>query len=225
MELMKYIIKRKTNRAHLYKSQDFENIKSIENNLDVLIFQKMDMLLNQQKQKKLENRFETPKNNSMRKINANKYNIFNKEKEKINKRITLGKFLMEYSCKKDITNIANKDIDKDDNNNPSENKRVKLKKCPLSFFKRKEIESQKNINNLKKEINNSSNFKIVLNKSDKISIQRKIGKRYTLFKTILNYLESNNITLYELIRNNPFQNKPYEISNSYDFLEAVKFKN
>ncbi len=71
----------------------------------------------------------------------------------------------------------------------------------------------------------NSHFKLYINKSDHFVVQRKLGKRYTLFKTILNYLESNNITLYELISDNPFQNKPYELSKSYDFLLAVKLKN
>ena len=72
---------------------------------------------------------------------------------------------------------------------------------------------------------NNNNFNLYISKSDKIIIKKKIGKRYTLFKTILNYLESNNITLYELLRDNPFQSKPYELSKSYEFLVAVKFKN
>ena len=51
------------------------------------------------------------------------------------------------------------------------------------------------------------------------------SKRYTIFKHITEYLESNDITLNEIIENNPFQNEPYEISNSYDFIEAIKFNN
>ena len=64
-----------------------------------------------------------------------------------------------------------------------------------------------------------------MNRADKIKATRKYGRRYTLFKTILNYLESNNITLNELLDNSPFQSKPYELPNSYDFLAAVKYKN
>ena len=94
----------------------------------------------------------------------------------------------------------------------------------LSFFERKELERKKNVEQFQKVLKNK-NFQIMVNKSDHIIVQKKLGKRYTLFKTILNYLESNNITLYELLRNNPFQSKPYELSDSYDFLIAVKFKN
>ena len=227
MELMKNRMKNKNKRRQIYHSQEFEDIKSIEKNLDSLIVQKIDKLLNLKNQIKLENRFKTPKSLSMRRIINNKYNISNKKQEIINKRITLGKFIMDYSNKKEINNIENKETDKDDNNNEknSENKRTKKKENSLSFFKRKELVRRKNMTQIKKEINNSYNFRLVLNKSDQITIERKLGRRYTLFKSILNYLESNNITLYELLENNPFQNKPYELSNSYDFLFAIKFKN
>lgn len=227
IELIKNRIKNRNRRRQLYHSQEFEDIKSIEKNLDSLIGQKIDKLLNLNNQIKLENRFKTPKSLSMKRIIDNKYNIPNKKKEIINKRITLGKFIMDYSSKKEINNIKNKNLDRDDNNNEknSENKRIKKKENSLSFFKRKELANRNTMKQIKKEINNSYHFRLVLNKSDQITIERKLGKRYTLFKTILNYLESNNITLYELLQNNPFQNKPYELSNSYDFLLAIKFKN
>ena len=222
----KELIKNRIKRRQLYHSQEFGDIKTMEKNLDSLIVQKIDKLLNLKNQIKLENRFKTPKSLSMRRIINNKYNNSNKRQEKINKRITLGKFIMDYNNKK----IENKNMDRDDNNNEknSENTRTKKKEYSLSFFKRKELVSRKNMNQIRKEINeinNSYNFKLVLNKSDQIKIERKLGRRYTLFKKILNYLESNNITLYELLENNPFQNKPYELSNSYDFILAIKFKN
>ena len=51
------------------------------------------------------------------------------------------------------------------------------------------------------------------------------SKRYTIFKHINEYLESNDITLSEVIEKNPFQTYPYEITNSYEFIEAIKFNN
>ena len=50
-------------------------------------------------------------------------------------------------------------------------------------------------------------------------------RRYTVYKHINEYLESNNITINELIVNNPFQSRPYLIPGSHEFLEAVKFNN
>ena len=182
----------------------------------------MDMILNQQKN--MENRIKSPKFFTPKKANQNRNN-----KLIINKRITLGKFLMENNIKKEIIykENGNKGINENKKKNEKENetvKREKEKKETLSFFKRKELERQKNLEKFQKELANK-NFRIIVDKADHIIVQKKLGKRYTLFKTILIYLESNNITLYELLTNNPFQSKPYEIRNSYDFLFAVKFKN
>ena len=57
------------------------------------------------------------------------------------------------------------------------------------------------------------------------SRNQNISKRYATFKKILEYLESNNITLKEFIDRNPFQSRPYQIPKSFEFLSAVKFKN
>ena len=50
-------------------------------------------------------------------------------------------------------------------------------------------------------------------------------KRYTVYKHITEYLESNNVTINELIEDNPFQSRPYYIQGSEEFFEAVKFNN
>ena len=228
MEFITRRLKNKQNTHYFYHSQDKSNINSIENNLDLIIYQKMDLILNQ-KIKEKENKAKSQKSFTTRKNNSNIY----KNKEVINKRITLGKFLMENNYKNELNNIINKnnednkenyDNSKNDFKNKMNNNTDK-KSNGLSFFKRKEIHRQKNIETLGIDLDSYSHFKFFANKSNKIIIKRKLGKRYTLFKTILYYLESNNITLYELLNNNPFQSKPYELPNSYDFLVAVKFKN
>ena len=68
-----------------------------------------------------------------------------------------------------------------------------------------------------------ASFKVELDGNNKM--RRKVGKRYTLFKEILIYLESNNITLNQMAMNDPFQHEPYMIPKSYEFFTAVKFKN
>ena len=68
-----------------------------------------------------------------------------------------------------------------------------------------------------------ASFKVELDGNNKM--RRKVGKRYTLFKEILTYLESNNITLNQMLENDPFQHEPYMIPKSYEFLNAIKFKN
>ena len=86
--------------------------------------------------------------------------------------------------------------------------------------------SNKNINN--NNINNKKNISPKKsNKKDKNLNQFFRGKqrRYTVLKHINEYLESNDVTMNELIDNNPFQDKPYHVTGSYEFLEAVKFGN
>jgi hypothetical protein len=58
-----------------------------------------------------------------------------------------------------------------------------------------------------------------------IDKEQNISKRYATFKKINEYLESNNIALFELLKYNPFQKIPYGKSMGYEFLQAVKFKN
>ena len=52
-----------------------------------------------------------------------------------------------------------------------------------------------------------------------------LGKqsRYSIFKHITEYLESNGITLNEIVENNPFQAKPYLLKESEEFIKATKF--
>ena len=71
---------------------------------------------------------------------------------------------------------------------------------------------------------NKSSKKLISIKSD-FKTNKKLPKRYLTFKNILEYLESNDITLKEYIEHNPFQSKPYQISKSFEFLSAVKFQN
>ena len=51
------------------------------------------------------------------------------------------------------------------------------------------------------------------------------SKRHMVLKKVLQYLESNDITLFEYLKHNPFQKRPYQISKSFEFMNAVKFKN
>ena len=98
----------------------------------------------------------------------------------------------------------------------SNNRIKKEEKTEEINFENNDIEEQNN-NNI---LNNNSKEKNNLNMFFK-------GKqrRYTVLKHINEYLESNDVTLNELIDNNPFQDKPYEIPGSYEFIEAVKFGN
>ena len=52
-----------------------------------------------------------------------------------------------------------------------------------------------------------------------------LPRNYVIFKKNMEYLESNDITLFEFLKKNPFQKRPFQISKSFEFLNAVKFKN
>ena len=133
----------------------------------------------------------------------------------INKRRTLSQILIESEktetqqmLKQKLTKI----LDKNENN-------------------KQQIKVLKENNSDKIDLKNGPNKNIsstkynVGIKNSKITINANISKRYFVFKKINEYLESNNIPLFELIKHNPFQKKPYEISKGYEFLDAVKFKN
>lgn len=81
-------------------------------------------------------------------------------------------------------------------------------------------------NNNVKHFNNNSNIrKENKEKSIKKKEKKNVPRRVSLLKSINEYLESNDVALFELLSHNPFQNKPYQISKGYEFLEAVKFQN
>ena len=147
MEFITRRLKNKQNTHYFYHSQDKSNINSIENNLDLIIYQKMDLILNQ-KIKEKENKAKSQKSFTTRKNNSNIY----KNKEVINKRITLGKFLMENNYKNEINNIINNDNKQNKRNNNTDKK-----DNGLSFFKRKEIHRKKNIETLGKDLDSYNN--------------------------------------------------------------------
>ena len=92
----------------------------------------------------------------------------------------------------------------------------------------KKNDLQKNANNKNNITNNALANDLIYNykKAKKITrIFKGKQRRYTILKHINEYLESNDVTMNELIDNNPFQDKPYHISGSYEFIEAVKFGN
>ena len=161
-------------------------------------------------------------------FNPTKNSIKLKTHNIINKRRTLSEILSESEKneafqilkKKAISKILNK---QNENHNINEDLNLEEKKEKQNMMKKgikpNDINHQKIVKN--SEIIN----KITRHKNRKITINANLPKRYFVFKKIIEYLESNNIPLFELLRHNPFQSKPYQISKGYEFLEAVKFKN
>ena len=64
--------------------------------------------------------------------------------------------------------------------------------------------------------NNSDNEKNNLKK-------KKITRRFRVLKDCLMLLKYNGVSLKECLKNNPFQCRPFQIKNSFEFIEAVKY--
>jgi len=133
----------------------------------------------------------------------------------INKRRTLSQILIE-SEKAETERMLKQKLNQILDNNEKNKNQIKEPKENNSDG----IESKKG----SKQNLSSKKYNIGI-KYYKITINANISRRYSVFKKINEYLESNNIPLFELLKHNPFQKKPYEISKGYEFLDAVKFKN
>ena len=154
--IIPYRIKSKQNTNYICRSQDKKDKNSMENNLDLIIYQKMDLILNQEKIKEREKVKKLKYAKSLI-VNKNKNNYIYKNKEVINKRITLGKFLMENNYKNEINNIINNDNKQNKRNNNTDKK-----DNGLSFFKRKEIHRKKNIETLGKDLDSQADTLVTL---------------------------------------------------------------
>ena len=113
-----------------------------------------------------------------------------------------------------------------------------LEKRNINLIHKLNLDNKSNSSseNIIEKTNESSNIekvKIEDKSKDKVKVkERNLNKffkgkqkRYSVLKHINEYLESNDVTINELIENNPFQDKPYDKSGSYEFIEAVKFGN
>lgn len=98
-------------------------------------------------------------------------------------------------------------------------------KTDLNNFQSTEINNIEEIRKLKRDLTIKTSKKNVIIFDSNMSKTQNLPRRYAIFKKILEYLESNNITLQEYIERNPFQTKPYQIPKSFEFLQAIKFKN
>ena len=153
------------------------------------------------------------------------------KKNLVNKRRTLSQILSESAKMEKMLKIpklkkviSSKNINLEEQNpniiNDNENKEEKeINSKTVEYIRNKKIKLSSN----KLDKNIIKNNKTISKRKEKT--KKNIPKRYYTFKKIIEYLESNNIPLFELLEHNPFQKKPYQISKGYEFLEAVKFQN
>ena len=128
------------------------------------------------------------------------------------------------------------DSENDNNNNNNNFDTEKTNKIIQHIKNKMEIEEAENVmknlyinnNNENKNNKNSENTNNNLTKTTLTSTSKKKRKpnfRFQIFKSILTYLEINNILLSDFIKKNPFQDKPYLLQNSEEFMEYIKFSN
>lgn len=165
------------------------------------------------------------------KINSNFYDICIKAISHNENRI-----INKEECIKKIIKLKNNHINKN-----GKNKKKNIKIYPMMktvILSHKTLDSIIEESNIKNN-NFVKNFKKTMfpkelnlpnithdKKEEKINVKKFFhgkNKRFTIYKHITEYLESNNVTMAELIENNPFQIKPFLIPGSKEFFEAVKF--
>jgi hypothetical protein len=145
-------------------------------------------------------------------LSQTKLTFKNKTQKIINKRRYLSDILKEAEqMEKEQEKNANSCKNAGKSENKKENKDLYDKKSKSFMY-----------NNEKKKTNKSS-----LSNANKSAINiKKDNYQYGCLrlKKMNEYLESNDLTLYEIAQHNPFQRKPYEISKGDKFIKAVMFQ-
>ena len=195
-------------------------IKAIEDNKDGVLNKKECinniMKLNEEKMRKFRNYGKTSLS-----FKSSHNELKMKTKKIINKRRTLSQILEESEKLDKIEALKNELGKEGQNQNITKKRDSKEEDIKSTAYEFKNLKN-KEITLFKKNLS-PNNIKTNVNKNkEKL---KKISKRYCIFRRITEYLESNDIPLFELLKHNPFQRKPYQISKGYEFLEAVKFKN
>ena len=148
---------------------------------------------------------------------------------------------------KDVGKLKEKKLDSENNNNNKSNinnninnindekaqKIIQHIKNKIEFEEKENVIKNLNTNNNNNNNENKNNFNSEntdnnLTKTTLASTSKPKKKSYfrnKIFKAILLYLESNNILLSDFINKNPFQDKPYLLSNSEEFMDYIKFSN
>ena len=211
-------------------------IKAIENNKEGILNKneciKKIIKLKEEKIKEMNKKYYDKSflisNPSLKKLTIKKRKI-------INKRRTLSQILSENEALEKFNfkkiekipklkkNMSSKLLDIEEKN---KNLILYNEKKDAKEINKKEFENKKmkHIQITSTDINKDKN-KTTNDNNSKEKTKKNKPKRYSTFKKIIEYLESNNIPLFEILDHNPFQKKPYQISKGYEFLEAVKFQN
>ena len=108
---------------------------------------------------------------------------------------------------------------------------LKVVEEKLSYIKKSYLDEEnkidelnKNTNDKKEEEKNDINKNTDKDKDNKNLKNKKLPRRFRILKENLMILKYNGITVKEFMKNNPFHSKPFQLNNSFEFIEAVKYE-
>ena len=108
---------------------------------------------------------------------------------------------------------------------------LKVVEEKLSYIKKSYLDEEnkidelnKNTNDKKEEEKNDINKNTDKDKDNKNLKNKKLPRRFRILKENLMILKYNGITIKEFMKNNPFHSKPFQLNNSFEFIEAVKYE-
>lgn len=104
----------------------------------------------------------------------------------------------------------------------------KLSYIQSTYIDKKESESQiddkDNVKKSKRKKVHQKEKEEVIKVIKKEKRPKKISRRFRILKENLMLITNNGMTVKQFMNHNPFQTKPFELANSYEFLEAVKYE-
>ena len=99
---------------------------------------------------------------------------------------------------------------------------LKVVEEKVEYYKQTYFEKTKEEEN--KEDNIDKQIRKLINPTKKLESEKnKKKRRFEILKKNLIFLRDNNITIEELVKNNPINIKPFQIKEAIEFLDAVKY--
>ena len=106
---------------------------------------------------------------------------------------------------------------------------LKVVEEKLSYIKKSYLDEENKTDELNKNISDKEEKEKIdknknTNKENTKLKNKKITRRFKILKECLMILKYNGITIKEFMKNNPFHSKPFQLNNSFEFIEAVKYE-
>jgi ankyrin repeat protein len=106
---------------------------------------------------------------------------------------------------------------------------LKVVEEKLAYIKKSYLDKENKIDELNKNISDKEEKEKIdknknTNKENTKLKNKKITRRFKILKECLMILKYNGITIKEFMKNNPFHSKPFQLNNSFEFIDAVKYE-